>query len=554
VFLIAISSIIIPLIWFIGNKIPVGWGEDGIYWIVPSSWILPSMLSTWCGYSLGEPNGALMSISLYVFRCFFELFFANVAIEQFFLFSFLFFVSLWFMYKSLLELSCSRVSSVISSFYYLFNNLTVAYYIQPLRYTQVFLAPFSSLLLYVTIKGIKKQKTEYSFEFGFITAFFSIVFNGMFVLPFLLFIIFLFIYQMICYCLSKEFNRLKNLFFFFLKCMSVSVLFNLWWILPISFVLLSSFEDFYIGAKVFNPMEIGKIISQKSSFIDMSSSLGLPVLMLLSSSLLWRKVRHKLLFPAIFFSFLSSLILRMALSNPFPINLLISCIYTVEPFRTIFRDPQKFNIILLISTSIILGWSIDGALQLRNVTRRIRPYLAILCLFFIFISSSIYPLISANVFTGSPSGSARSEIPEYYKQLGAVLPNLRFRRVLVLPLRTADRVLFNWSYGFYGVDRSEVLFRANTISNLKFLVRDQDKLIFILFVNASYLDENSLCNAFQLLDVEYIVIQRDVNTDAFPHLDIPELARCASNCSRCIIFLGRLNQLCIYRVMKIEKN
>jgi len=239
--------------------------------------------------------------------------------------------------------------------------------------------------------------------------------------------------------------------------------------------------------------------------------LGFFAFLLILSPLILKK-EHK---NTLFFSLLLVIGLFLCLGLNPPFGNIFEYLFKNIPYFGMFRNPSnKFLPFLIVPYTILFGVGVNSLYRyVKYKYNSVRLARAVLIMvLFLICGLYVYPMwtgsvVSTPITIHGNEISPFVEVPSYYEDIANYFrKDLTDYRILSLPLRPFDHVMFNWKYGYEGSDTAWLLYEHSTISCLLKNYYPSAKIL-------SKLDENldELHKIASLFSIKYVVIQNDVD-------------------------------------------
>ncbi len=539
---------LIPFYWL--PKHPVGWGDAGLLAFFYHSEFLSHVYKyTWASHSLtGYPSGAAITmLPIVIISNILSFFNLKLHIQQAFVFSLIMFLSMLFMYLFIIELfnyrKDKKLIGTIAAIFYIYNPLTMVNYWYTANFSK-YLLPFMSLILYLFLMLLKTKNLTYILLFSLTISIFSIVFiNPAFVAPVIILLLLYFVYNCIIDLINRNTSKIKENVTIIIILTFLSILINAWFILP----FISSFSQYYHRATILeNPW---LVLVARSSFINLISLINLTIFKI--GSVIWssKDPVWRFLYDTPYFVFLSistlALVLLSLITNKkdknvlffglllivgFPLCLglnppfgfIYEFIFKNIPFSGVFRAPNKFIPLLLISYTVLfsVGLSTLHKWIKHNIKIKHFDLITIVILLLLISGVHVFPMWTGSV-ADTPITihgneiSSFIEVPQYYINASEYFhDDLTDYRILSLPLRPSTYVGFNWTYGYDGPDLTWLLYKHDTISYLTNDIPSSAKIISHLSGNFG----DNLRKIAGIFSIKYIIIQNDVDIIHGPYL------------------------------------
>lgn len=441
------------------------------------------------------------------------------------------FLSGFGVYKLSLLLGGSRLISIFAGLYYLVNPYSMMNVWHRFNHgTMVLLAfiPWSLVFIYL---GLYKKQLRYAVYLSLISVVGAYAFGTPAFIATWGFLVFVFWF----WYFLRVAGRGRRLFsvYFLLTFLFFWAGVNSWW--------LFSFAKSATGALFMNSSPAGNIESLKgvsqyftlpyalrgiNSFylteqkdwgeiynhfvFKLLSWVGFAVIL---SSFLIKKKTSAVLFFA--FIFLSSVFFSKG--SGFPLGGLVVFLLDRVPLLGVFRNPfEKFGILIPFSSAFLFGCGISYVLEkIDRLRLKKASFAAFAFLVFSFFGIYHWPIWTGNIF-GSIEKPAFVEVPKDYKEASDWLErnggsNIR---IFHLPYALSDGIVYNWEYGYHGLEPSQIFFRGSSISHaLGFGIADRRYQKLAEAVRHGEVDIfKSLLSKF---GIEYIVLHEDVDYNVY---------------------------------------
>jgi hypothetical protein len=430
------------------------------------------------------------------------------------------------MYYLAYSLTHNPFASFLSSVLYTLNYAPV---LNPVYSTAYILVP---VLLGILINGINNGAMVYVIAFGLISVSLSFTFcNPPLFIVIVSILIAAIFYMILCFRVSG-----RRTAHFLVTAFSLSILLNLWWILPTLYILFFSQTEVVAKASlsesywtfsrsnvlnIFRSLEDWTFSFQEYYSFDISIYnqpamilITLLPIMLASLPLILKSSKKQ---PWVFF-FGLLLIISIFLQkgpNP-PLGEFYSFLFHHFPYFWIFREPKfKLPIALSISTLIGLLWDI--------CLRRLKKVMKVSFLLSFSLSLILaFPLLTGQIIP--PSYPTREpaliKIPDYWYDASRWINQQEGDfRILILPPDSFYQVRYDW--GYYGVDNipqglidHEVILPLDTeikpFSGQYTLLEMQQKINSILISSLKAADNQKIHDLLSILNVRFIIYRNDL--------------------------------------------
>jgi len=444
-----------------------------------------------------------------------------------------------------------RVASLISAVFYIANPYSITV-VWP-RLTGIYTYSLAPLFVVVLLAGL--NSTRSSFYFASVNALVWILFsagltNPGFWIPLWLVLFSFFLFYSFKQFLKKDWQNLvrgARLFFMF---MSVWLLVNLYWILP----LLPSLSPTYESATASGAFE--EVLLWKSAYTTVINVVRLMASWTLYSSygsgpyFSWAQLYMTAPFIAIsvllpvlvffpllterkgrihFLSLLAVVGIFLAKGAADPLGSTYLFAFERVPFSGLFRDSfEKFGVVIVLPYSILLGNGFSAMTSRMNsgpflkhtrsnCARWLKNSIA-LALILVLLVLSAFPFYTGELFeSGSPQiPSARIKVPEYYSEASRWLNSFDgdYSMFVLPPAIEAQTCAYSWSSGYFGSDPlDEYYFRYRILGYTTGypLADGVQNHTARLLVSGQAINGTSTVLGF--LNARYILIHDDWNTE-----------------------------------------
>jgi hypothetical protein len=544
-FIIIFLLISLTAFYWLKNGLPIAFGDSGLTMFYNFSKEFSSNLYVWNNLiSTGTSNG--VSITLLPLDFFYKIL-ENLGIQSAFKeaigLSLLFFVSFIFCYLLILEIfeqsDNKKIIAFFSAIFYVIGPLTILTYLYRFQYS-LYILPAAPAIFFFVIRGLKTRNLFFNSFYVAMTFFiFSFAFfNIAYMLP----VLFIIISYVIYYLIKNISNKSTRDYILKFSILSIvlTLILNLWWILPFISSLQYSFST---ATQSINPLQTLQITSANyirlfsifqftpyvndgmwlwkiNSFKDIYYSLFFSLISIffisiIVSSLLQKINKHKgeILFFSIFL--LIGIFLGKGLLDPF--GNIFQFLFMNIPFFQAFRDPlDKFTILIILAATPLFGLGMERIYT--KISKKSNSHsiglisLALISLF--LFGFYIFPfwsgqIISSNVNLGNGANtSVFTKIPQYYANADSWLEEQNYNfKLISLPLNSYGALTYKWKSGYEGGDFSWLLFSKPVISSMDFGLNTP-----ALYIQDSIEKNSSLSKIASLLDVKYIIISKDIDT------------------------------------------
>ena len=517
-------SLTLVLIWFKENKLIIFHDE-----VIPlNKKTIEKYFYNWMERGLGETSGVnLKLINFVFFYIFYSLGINTIFIEKILYFVFIF-IGLSGMYFLSKEISPFKnefyrfLSGFVSALIYLFNLYFIQYIVR-LNYivTRAHFFAFMPIVIFFYIKYLNERKTYYLI---------GLMMSSILIIPsfshptfFISYLFLLISYPIFDFFIKSEKSYLKRVLIVFIFI----IFLNFFWIYPRIFTSNKEFEANSINAY----FDFLKDNSRESSILNIFRFLSPPFF-----ENLWYKFDEFYkynyiisLIPIVSFiiPFLSLIFFKKNKEIIYFSSILLFSIFFIkgihDPFGNIFytlfakfdvlkifRDPFKFGFVYILSFSVLYGIGFSSAMekasQKINSKKNIVFYIPlILTIFFIFFYS--WPMFTGDVIIEkNVFPSSKTEIPGYYHNLSSLIEKNGEYRILVLPLFSGIRCIYN----FNEKDGAYITWKGCLIQQFvdKPVISSYSQINNIKFYNyTDILDENLL----ELFNIRYIIIDKNID-------------------------------------------
>lgn len=568
--LLVFLGVIIPWHWFSDGRI-IGGGDHFIYYN-PTN-IFSDYFYTWIErINLGEPNMEVQLLFPFLaFFWFLKLFgLSNVNAEILWAIYQFLFAGVFTYILVLYLIDCNdvwaKIAALIAGAFYMFNTNTM---LDPLPIGARPIYTALPLIMFLWIKGVKDEKRQLKYPVLFSLATLLIASsNGgpAFIAPILISIFLYTTYYLV-------FNRTRiPVVIFILKTTFLTLVFNLWWIVPSFFAFSESGQetaDFIRNASNFtNSTKIWEAFRLMGFWaFRIKSSFGMdhipyarfyywfplalisyivPIIALLGL-VISKKRKELLVFPLML---LVGIFLAKGTNPPF--GKVFDYVYQHISIFSIFRNPySKFTLLSLFSLSVLLGLS--WASFLRRLRNKQRIIYSMVLLGFNLIAA--FPMITGSSFQdptwhNTTLDSQHVEIPQYWLYLGQWFrENDPDARVIQFPKFTYGSC-YNWPMGTCSGEPMGRMFLPNQVikypgSKLSY----RDYLLSDAYDLISDQRINNISSVVGFFGIKYILQQNDYAWFYGAHLDAtPEKMATLFGLQKNIGYVTSFGKLDVYQV------
>lgn len=474
-------SIFLTVVWT-RDGLMLATGEEGMLF-VNIKHTLKSYRNDWRDISLGTNQGSLSSPGKPVFwtvGLLDQMGLSVVAIQRL-LFIFIIFSSLisayWFS-SLLLADGKGILTPLIISVFYIINPFTAVNVWNRFLYSLMFSLPLLSASLAILIQGYKSKNIYWAFIYSLPSLIYSFAFTS----PAIAILLVLTSIAIgVCYSILMKVGFKWGIRYLTL-CLSLWILANLWWLLPV--------VNTSAGSSAFTTTAYNI-----NSFVSVSRSYTLPfVVRLLSSDFLfenqtWGSVylnwpyqliswvvpisiagvvlflRKNPITRVFFYLMIIGLFFSKGSSPPMG-DLMLWLLNYLRPLQLLRNPFEKMGLMMTIAYSGLLTLGIDKVLNW--FSRAHRPHLGkaiILSVFFLYCGLYLWPVWTGKVFGKYPSG-IEVDLPNYYGLARSWLDkNVDNYRVLALPSVYGDGGIYKFGLTeYHGLDPLNQLLGVSVIS------------------------------------------------------------------------------------------
>ncbi len=466
-------------------------------------------------------------------------------------------ISAYFLSSRLLP-NNNRLAGLASALFYMMNpySLSVVWFA---HYTTFFFTyAIAPLFLFLFIKGVtSKRILLYALSLALIQVVFSPIFDDpseaviiLLFLPFMFLIGYIIIHR-------HDKKSLSNALRFTLLFALISVIINMWWILPNLFLAGTRFSlstgaysslDVFVGGSGYSsilnslrllgfyfinfnpPMYAWTQTYSSQSFLLLSS-----IIPITAFGALFLKGKNKF---CIFFSVVTLVGLFLSKGAAEPLGSINLWLFQNVPLAVIFRTHfERFGLILALGFAFLIGitmselWAAIKRAQLTANAHNLRLLSAkrfslkaiALVSIFLALSSTFtalnYPFINGDViFPGSKDyPSARIQVPEYYSQMGDYInAQTESFRIMDVPPRLKGTSAYAWENGYIGSDPLDQYYIHKPLIGVGYFSDIEKELFGLLPENTSL----SFAKTLALMNCKYLLIHRDFNSTLIPALGL----------------------------------
>ena len=590
-FLLTILQALIVVLW-LKDCIPLQFAESGLYLFMHPD-ILLYEYHTWRIHGMGGPNLAIsaypLNLSIYVLRYLLNLpphivegiiFIMTVVIGT----SSIYFTM--YLFANEIHLIHKKIASLAASIFYFLNPYVLIVIWNRFQLPFIIFYGFMPAIFLLYLKGLLNREIKYILYImviNLIIAYSFIVFSWL--VNYHLLIIFLtFLYILRVNEGKKEIIFAMKYFILFEILWFIT---NAWWILPevvmlwlINFRISYASPEYnlfllrYFSNSIGSSLNVLRLLyyryllnlSHLFSFNYMSdfyTIINLLLVIIIYIPLLHKKLSRRVIILGLYivviiFSFLSKGIL-----SPFGnINLFL---YKNIPLFIVYRIPfEKLGYFVMLSYTFLYGISVSlliKVITLKSYPSRHQYILSYITFLMIILMTCILPsrpIIDGTVFRNRFFPSFKEEIgykailPSYYIRLREILDlDTSTYRILFLPIRRlGGQVSYNWTYGYYGMDVPQRVYKQQVISYILYSSISKETDFFIKELDNAIKENNTQEAKFLIgiLNIKYIVIQFDLANRRCPCVYTPQYAESILNKWNFVQPLYEIGRLKIYKV------
>lgn len=526
---------VIPLLWLRPGYI-IAKGDEFPSWLNPQK-TLNADVYLWNVNTMGNTDAAASFILygllwLFLIHFGFSIEFIQIIIQVFF-----FIVGSFGMYYlSKTVYPKLRLSPLISSIFYTFNFFVLQSRLNiGMAWTYAFMPLLMALLikmLEATLQQNNKAASKHIVYFA-ITSTIALSFAS--VNPPNVIIILLVLAITLLYYTIKQRKQTRPLLLNITKLIAISILINLWWVIPVL--------NYYLGSSLALNSEVGVLqwswTHARASFLNLFwlnggwswrpeyfpyiSSYSNPFLIILTfvpfllaaTALLFKTDRSQ------FNAYLMSIILIflfLAKGLNEPLSQLNLFLYTYIPNMTMFREPvSKFTMALIPFLALLIGYAVHNITNTKigkhKPTELTKMTIAIFFILTFVIST--YPLVTNPIETKTPElpFSSYIKIPDYWYNAKEWLDNQPDNsRVLITP--PDDDYMMPYTWGYYGEDGFITRFIQKPIISYYFgykLNPNISAALQQLYDAIKYNRTNEFKAFLDFLNIKYIFQRNDIS-------------------------------------------
>lgn len=540
---------------------------------------------TWSSLDGGIPNFLIARAPWYMFFSVLQSLGANYIASQkvfFVLTNSLAAVSMYYLsWVFMSKEKHGRVACLISAIFYLFNPFRfIAFGSAWTDFFQVTYAVFP-LILGFYFRGLSTSQNfskmlKYAFGTGL-----SLVLTAMY-FPTIAYMILLTallasfsIFYILCY--AKASKEKINAFLFLFLTLGITLLLNLYWILPIlgqigtaqnmiSSVTHSNWGSSLtncfrlIGHWAFSDGHLGKPYYPYASMFLTNPVLTVSLLIapvLAFGSLLLHPRKKEILF----FSLIAIVSLLFSVGVDLPLGGAYNWMLIHIPFFIAFREPTKFLMVITVAYSVLIGFTtaqIYHALSCKKYTSvsfiKWKRHKIVGIIFLVVVVSAFllnsWPLltgsVSYNLFADLHGQSADIVLPaEYYELRTFLLNQTGDYRVFMLPERDTY-VAYNWGYEGAATTIDNILPAPNVMGVWSKAEESQTYEFVTSIYNSIYENQTQYSGKLLgLLNVRFLIVDSDLDTTFYQAPSIQTTLTALSN-QKGIVYLGKFGNLSIY--------
>lgn len=464
--------------------------------------------------------------------------FSNLAIQAtvFGTLLFLMGVGMYFLFFEV-ESSKSKVLALIAGVYYMLNPYMISQVWHRFVHTAFFLGAVLPILTFIYIRLIKTRHPFWFLGYLFTSFVFTYTFGS---LPYMVVIWIPIVLYTAWKCIeSRNLKSCIEIAKMFILLFLAWVVLNIWWLYPFwttgpaifseihslyssvsTLTSLSSQSTIPMVLRGINPFYVfgdGAWVNGYNLIFMQLVSWTFPLVILMGIySIIVRKRNNFYVWIALFFI---GVFISKGTAAPFgyPLLWLFSKSFLLGAFRNPF---EKLGILVPFATAFIFPLGISA------IYSQFRKYLAIIIIATLLVLEFIiypWPVWLGKMF-GTYDNPAFVQVPTSYGDADAWINNQRKDgRVLHLPFAPGDAITYNWEKGYSGIDPSQLLFAAPSISHgfgLEFLDKSLSSINAALLNSTE--NQKLIADVLSSLNVRYIVLHKDVDWKTRVLID-PEL-------------------------------
>lgn len=210
--------------------------------------------------------------------------------------------------------------------------------------------------------------------------------------------------------------------------------------------------------------------------------------------------------------FVASILLAKGAASPFSYPFIFGFRHFF--FLGVIRNPfEKLGIMLPIFGAVLFAIGLQAFLALGKKYLGSTGSKLILIFTLSALVGYAWPMFGGNIF-GTKQFPLQVKIPESYFKADNWLKAQKTDQgiILHLPFAGKDVVTYDWSYGYHGVDQSEILFTAlPSLSRVIGIKRVDDTLVSLtnVFHSPFSTDKDQLLRVLRMFNVKFIVLHKD---------------------------------------------
>lgn len=320
------------------------------------------------------------------------------------------------------------------------------------------------------------------------------------------------------------------------KMVFLSMLLNMWWIIPIlnyylwspatlnPEISVSAWSWTHVRASFLNLFRLNGAWSWRPEYSPYYMSYSTPLLTVLvfvpfltaAVSMIFKSSKSRL---NIYMMFIILVFIFLAKGMHEPLSQVNLLLYYYVPSMAMFREPaSKFTMVLMPLLALLIGYAVDHIAHIRIVRVRSTRFTqtVIVAFFIITFMISAYPLAINPIETKTEQipFSSYVKIPDYWYQATGWLDNqLGDFKILITPPDDYYQMPYNW--GYYGTDQFlESLIEKPTISAYYayyYKANPDITLAFQQLYGTITFNKTEEFKAFlDLLNIKYILQRNDV--------------------------------------------
>ena len=528
---------LVPLTWLQPDAI-IAKGDSFPFWLDPNSTLhMDSYL--WSFQHMGRPNTFSSYLIYELVWLFLRSMGLSVGLVQAFFQVFFFMGSGLFMYKLARTIYPQLTfAPIISGIFYMFNFfvLEINIFNVGISWTYTFI-PLLLMLLITIIKNVNQNNPQtLNKTILYFAAVSSITFSFASQNPANIALILLVLAVMFLYYILVQRKAGHKLFTSTVSLIIITVLLNLWWVVPVFNYYIWSplyFQEQIDVAKwswthdrasLLNLFGLNGFWGWRPEYFHYYDAYSNPILIaftfvpfLLATVALLFKSSKSRLNAYLMLSILAFIFLAKGLHEPFSqLNLLL---YTYIPSMEMFREPvSKFTMAIMPFLALLIGYAVDHIANLKISkiipTRFTKTFIAtfFICTFVV----TAFPLVANPIETKTQQVpfSSYVQIPNYWNQATDWLNNQTGEfKILVTPADDFYQMPYNW--GYYGTDSFlERLIQKPIISNHYVYSYKENPDIVVtfqqLYSTIRYNRTNEFKAFLDLLNIKYILQRNDI--------------------------------------------